>query len=83
MILLGKTYGNLMVDLQARSEKLAARSRKILMGFLNIEYDDADRLLKAAGGSVKTALVMHRLSVSKEEAERRLTESNGFLKKII
>ena len=83
MILLGKTYGNLMVDLQARSEKLAARSRKILMEFLNINYDNADRLLKAAGGSVKTALVMHRLGASKVEAEQKLTEAGGFLKKLI
>ena len=83
MILLGKTYGNLMVDLQARSEKLAARSRKILMEFFDIDYDAADKLLQSAAGSVKTAIVMQKLGVSKEEAEKKLTESSGFLRKII
>ncbi len=83
MILLGKTYGNLMVDLQARSEKLAARSRKILMEFLNVDYEAADMVLKNAGGSVKTAIVMHRLSVDKSEAERKLKGADGFLKRII
>ena len=83
MILLGKTYGNLMVDLQARSEKLAARSRKILMEFLKIDYTEADQILAEAGGSVKTAIVMHRLSVGKEEAEARLKKAGGFLRKVI
>ncbi len=82
MVLLGKTYGNLMVDLQARSEKLAARSRKILMEFLDIDYDRADRLLIAAGGSVKTALVMHRLDITREDAKRKLLEAEGFLRRL-
>jgi len=83
MVLIGKTYGNLMVDLQARSEKLESRSRKILMDFLGIEYDEADRLLKDSGGSVKTAIVMQKLSISRDEAEIRLADADGFLKRII
>lgn len=83
MVLLGKTYGNLMVDLQARSEKLAARSRKILMEFFNIDYVAAGNLLQSAGASVKTAIVMRKLGVSREEAEERLEKSSGFLRKII
>jgi N-acetylmuramic acid 6-phosphate etherase len=83
MILVGKTYGNLMVDLQARSEKLAARSRKILMEFLKIGYDMADELLKSAGGSVKTAIVMHKLGIAKPEAEQKLLDVNGFLRKLL
>ncbi len=83
MILLGKTYGNLMVDLQARSEKLAARSHKILMELLKIDYDSAERLLIEAGGAVKTAIAMKRLSIDKAEAEKRLKKADGFLKRII
>jgi N-acetylmuramic acid 6-phosphate etherase len=83
MILVGKTYGNLMVDLQANSEKLAARSRKILMEFLGIDYTAADSLLNSAGGSVKTAIVMHRLGVGKEEAERKLEAAEGFLRRVL
>ena len=83
MVLIGKTYGNLMVDLQARSEKLESRSRKILMDFLEIGYEEADRLLNSAEGSVKTAIVMHKLSVSKNDAEEKLRAADGFLKRII
>lgn len=82
-VLSGKTYGNLMVDLQARSDKLAARSRKILMDFLKIGYGDADRLLKNAAGSVKTAIVMKKCSVAKPEAERLLRDAKGFLRRVI
>jgi len=83
MVLLGKTYGNLMVDLQARSEKLAARSRKILIELLRIDYDEADSLLSRAGGSVKTAIVMKKLDMDRAEAEKKLAEADGFLRRII
>ncbi len=83
MVLIGKTYGNLMVDLQARSEKLVARSRKMLMEFLDIDYDTADALLKSSDGSVKTAIVMKKLSINKTEADQKLKDANGYLKRVI
>jgi N-acetylmuramic acid 6-phosphate etherase len=83
MVLLGKTYGNLMVDLQAKSEKLAARSRKILTELLHISVDSASDLLIRADGSVKTALVMQSCGCDKQEALRRLAEANGFLTRIL
>ncbi len=82
MVLLGKTYGNLMVDLQARSEKLAARSRRILMDLLSLSIDDAERLLADAGGSVKTAIVMHQFRCGREEAVRRIDEAGGFISRV-
>ena len=82
MVLLGKTYGNLMVDLKATSEKLAARSCKILMEFLEIDFNTADSVLKKSDGSVKTAIVMHKLSLNKDEAEEKLAQADGFLKNI-
>ena len=57
MILSGKTLGNLMIDLQARSEKLAARSRKMLMDLFSLSLADAENLLSRAKGSVKLAIV--------------------------
>jgi len=81
MVLLGKTYGNLMVDLQARSEKLAARSRKILIDLFGISLQEANDLLDRSGGSVKTAIVMHKFKCDKEEAERKLEEAGGFISK--
>ncbi|HQL24130.1 MAG TPA: N-acetylmuramic acid 6-phosphate etherase [candidate division Zixibacteria bacterium] len=83
MVLLGKTYGNLMVDLQARSEKLAARSRKILIDLLRLEYEEADRLLEAAGGSVKTAIVMQKLKCTAAEARALLARHGGFVRNVL
>ncbi|HKK21739.1 MAG TPA: N-acetylmuramic acid 6-phosphate etherase [candidate division Zixibacteria bacterium] len=82
MVLLGKTYGNLMVDLQARSDKLAARSRKILMDLFGIPVDSADRLLREADNSVKTAIVMQKFECSAEQARKKLADSSGFISRI-
>ncbi|MCP4685674.1 MAG: N-acetylmuramic acid 6-phosphate etherase [bacterium] len=82
MILLGKTYGNLMIDLQCRSEKLAARSRKIVMDLLDLPFKDASGLLKEAGGSVKLALVMHWHSCDRNRAAELLEQADGFLSRL-
>jgi len=83
MVLLGKTYGNLMVDLLARSEKLAARSRKILVDLLGVSLAEAEQLLADAGGSVKTAVVMYKCACSKVEATERIAGAGGIISKII
>lgn len=82
MVLLGKTYGNLMVDLQAKSAKLAARSRKILMDMFTIDVTEAESLLKKSGGSVKLALVMKKYACDKKTALRKLQEADGFIRRI-
>ena len=82
MVLLGKTYGNLMIDLQARSEKLAARSRRILMELLDISLTDSEELLRRSGGSVKLAIAMHWLRCDRAEAERQLAQVGGFLSRL-
>ena len=81
MVRLGKTYGNLMVDLQVTAAKLEDRGRRILRDLLGVGYDEAGELLAKAGGRVKTALVMRRRGVGREEAERLLVEADGFLRK--
>ena len=81
MVRLGKTYGNLMVDLQVTAAKLEDRGRRILRDLLGVGYDEAGALLAEAGGRVKTALVMRRRGVGREEAERLLGEAGGFLRK--
>jgi len=82
MVLLGKTLGNLMVDLQARSDKLAARSRKILIDLFEISLDESTDLLKKAGGSVKTAIVMQRFNCNASEAGDKLDKANGFITRV-
>ena len=81
MVRIGKTYGNLMVDLRIGSEKLADRGRRIVRDLLEVPDVEAERLLDAAGGSVKTALVMGRRKVDRAEAERLLDAAGGFLRR--
>src|SRR5204862_1564534 len=59
MIRMGKTFGNLMVDLRATNNKLKERSERILMEVCEIERQGARELLDASKGIVKTAIVMH------------------------
>ena len=83
MIRLGKTYGNLMVDLVATNAKLADRSERILREVCDVTRDQARDLLDAAGKSVKTAIVMHKLGVDRDEALRRLAEHGGVIRRVI
>ena len=83
MIRLGKTYGNLMVDLRAWNDKLIDRSRRIVMETTGLPRDQAGAVLEAAGGRVKTAIVMARRGVGSEEADRLLAEHQGRLRGIV
>jgi N-acetylmuramic acid 6-phosphate etherase len=83
MIRLGKTYGNLMVDLRATNTKLAARSERIVAEVCQVPRAEARRVLDAAGGSVKLAIVMRVRGVSRDEAARLLAESAGVLRRVI
>jgi N-acetylmuramic acid 6-phosphate etherase len=79
MIRMGKVYGNLMVDLRATNQKLRDRSERILMETLDVGRDEARLLLRRAGGSVKTAMVMHWTGTDRGAAEDRLRRVDGRL----
>ena len=83
MIRLGKTYGNLMVDLRAWNDKLVDRSRRIVMETTGLGREEARAVLEAAGGRVKTAIVMARRGVGSEEADRLLADHQGRLRAIV
>jgi N-acetylmuramic acid 6-phosphate etherase len=83
MIRLGKVYGNLMVDLRAWNDKLVDRSQRIVMETTGLDRSRAQTVIKAADGSVKTAIVMARRGVAKDEAERLLAEHAGRLRPIV
>jgi N-acetylmuramic acid 6-phosphate etherase len=83
MIRLGKTYGNLMVDLRAWNDKLVDRSQRIVMEAAGVDRSAAQKVIQAADGSVKTAIVMARRGVQKGEAERLLSEHSGRLRPIV
>ena len=80
MVRLGKTYGNVMVDLQLTNAKLVERARKIVMTLGKVSYDEAAQLLTECDGHVKTALVMAAHGCSREIAAKRLAASNGFVR---
>jgi N-acetylmuramic acid 6-phosphate etherase len=83
MIRLGKTYGNLMVDLRAWNAKLADRSERILVETTGVTREDARRVLDAAEGSVKVAIVMVRRGVTRAEAGSLLEAHQGHLRAIV
>jgi N-acetylmuramic acid 6-phosphate etherase len=80
MVRLGKTYGNLMVDLQSTNQKLADRSRRIVAALTGLADGDAATLLHRAGGDVKTAVVVQRRSVEPDVARQCLAECHGQLR---
>jgi N-acetylmuramic acid 6-phosphate etherase len=83
MVRLGKVYENLMVDLRTASRKLEERTKRVLMHATGTRYEDADRWLEEAGGSLKVAIVMRRAGVSRAEAKRRLKGAHGWVRKAI
>jgi len=83
MIRLGKSYGNLMVDLRALSAKLHDRGERIVMEVAGVSREDAKRVVAAAGGHIKTAIVMQKKGVDRTEAERLLAEAGGYARKAI
>jgi N-acetylmuramic acid 6-phosphate etherase len=83
MIKVGKTYGNLMVDVQTGSEKLKDRARRILGVATGLSYDEADSLLKRAKWNVKAAIVMQKGNLTLAQALRRLKKANDSIRQAI
>lgn len=82
MVRLGYVFGNLMVNLQPSNEKLLDRATRIVATTTGLEYVEAAALLQSAG-SVKTAIVMRRLGVNRNEAEKRLAAAHGRLRPVL
>ncbi|MGJ5898795.1 N-acetylmuramic acid 6-phosphate etherase [Streptomyces sp. V2] len=83
MIRLGKTYGNLMVDVRASNEKLRARSRRIVAVATGAEDDEIEAALSATGGEVKDAVLMLLAGVDAGTARRLLAEAGGQLREAL
>ena len=80
---LGKTYENMMIDLQQTNKKLVERSKRIVMMITGVDYEKAAEYLRTSTGHVKTALVMILANVNLDEAKSRLEKSEGFVRKAI
>ena len=86
MIKTGAVYGNLMVNMQTTNAKLVDRAHRIIIEATGLEGPEAQptaaRLL-AEGGSIKTAIVMHKLNVDRPTAEARLATHHGNLSALL
>lgn len=80
MVRIGKTYGNLMVDLRPTNEKLRDRSQRIVADISGLQQPLAAELLNQCNGEVKTAIVSAVARVTPEEARRMLAQHAGHLR---
>jgi len=80
---LGYVYGNLMVNVQPKNTKLADRARRIVAQAGGVSYARAAELLTEAGNSVRAAILMAKMGVGREEAERRLAAAGGRISKAL
>ncbi|MBY0095807.1 N-acetylmuramic acid 6-phosphate etherase [Mesobacillus maritimus] len=83
MILLGKAYENLMIDVHVSNEKLKERAINIIMRVTDVSYEQASEALEASDLQVKVAIVMIKKKLDKAEAIKLLEESQGYVRKAI
>jgi N-acetylmuramic acid 6-phosphate etherase len=83
MIRLGHVYGNQMVNVQPTNQKLSGRARRIVSQITGVSIERAAELLEASGNSVRTAIVMEKMKVSRGEAERLLALAGGRIREAL
>jgi N-acetylmuramic acid 6-phosphate etherase len=83
MIRLGMTYSNWMINLTMSNAKLRDRGIQILHEVLGVDADEALELSKNSGGQLKVAVVMGALGCSRKDAEKRLADGGGNLRRVI
>ena len=83
MVRLGKTYGNLMVDLRATNSKLLVRSRRLVALLADVSEREAEELLARCDGELKTAVVCRRRGVEPVAARRLIAEAGGHLRRAL
>jgi len=83
MILLGKTYGNLMVDVKATNAKLRDRAQRIVMAAAGVDRITALDALEKCDWHAKTAIVAVMSGVEPTAARQRLSESEGFVRRAL
>lgn len=83
MVQLGKTYGNLMVDVQPKSAKLRDRAKRIVSHIAEVSEERAGELLNESGWDVKAAIVMEKKELSLEDSKELLNNCGGFLREAL
>ena len=83
MVRIGKTYKNLMVDVQPKSSKLKDRAIRIVMEICEVEKEAAHKLLVTSNWKVKESIVMYKNDLSFNDATKLLDSNNGFLREVV
>jgi N-acetylmuramic acid 6-phosphate etherase len=83
MVRSGKVFENLMVDVRASNAKLRDRAARIIASLTGLDRSASFTLLDAAGGQAKTAIVMHRLGLGRDQAEAALATAQGRLDRLL
>ncbi len=83
MVRMGKTYENMMIDLQMTNKKLVERAKRIVMLITGVSYEVAQEFLTKSNFHVKSALVMIKANVDFQEAQKLLQKADGFVRKAI
>lgn len=83
MVQLGKTYGNLMVDVQPKSAKLRDRAKRIVMHIAEVSEEKAEELLEQSAWDVKVSIVMEKKGLGLKDSKELLKKSNGFLREAL
>jgi N-acetylmuramic acid 6-phosphate etherase len=83
MIRIGMTYSNWMINVQMSNAKLQERGIQILREILGVNAEQARKLTEASGGKLKLAVIMGTLGCSRKEAEQRLSDGAGNLRKVL
>ena len=83
MIRVGKTYGNLMVDVKTGSEKLKDRARRIVAIVTGADPEEAGELLQTAKWNVKAAIVMKKAGVTYTQALRKLKSADDSIREAL
>jgi N-acetylmuramic acid 6-phosphate etherase len=82
-IRLGYVFGNLMVNVQPTNTKLLDRARRIVAQAAGVSYERAGELLEQAGKSVRTAILMGKAGIDRDEAEQRLRAAGGRISRAL
>lgn len=83
MVRLGKTFGNLMVDVQPSNQKLRDRAVRIVASAIELDLSQAATLLDDAGNDVKAAILMGLLGISADAAHQRLDAHKGVIRQAL
>ncbi|MFB5760261.1 N-acetylmuramic acid 6-phosphate etherase [Paenibacillus medicaginis] len=83
MIGIGKTYSNFMVDVQPTNEKLVVRAKSMIREITGCDYETASRYYELSRHQVKVAVIMLLAGLDYEEAQRKLQEADGFIRRAL